>query len=89
MKAIFQNLAWIHRPDDTIPEPKSPIDLAARERDVLQLLLQGNAPKVIAQELEISRHTVGDYVKKIYRAFDVKSRGELLSRFITGDPRKE
>ena len=45
-------------------------------------MLHGASEKAIASQLGLSRHTVHDYVKQIYRRFDVSSRAELLARFI-------
>jgi DNA-binding CsgD family transcriptional regulator len=35
--------------------------------------------------VDLSIHTVGDYVKDIYRAFGVQSHAELMRRFTGGD----
>jgi DNA-binding CsgD family transcriptional regulator len=56
--------------------------LAPRYRRVLERLLGGDSEKQIAHALGLSRHTVHEYVKRIYRAFGVESRGELLSKWI-------
>jgi DNA-binding CsgD family transcriptional regulator len=56
--------------------------LSRRERQTLELLLAGNAEKQIAARLEISRHTVHVYVKKIYKRFGVNSRPELLAKWV-------
>ncbi len=56
--------------------------LPTRKRQVLELLLAGDSIKVIAAKMSLSRHTIGDHVKEIYRHFDVESRSELLSKFI-------
>ncbi len=73
---------WLHRagvPVDSLPELN---DLPRRAREVLLLLLQGHARKRIAHELNISEHTVADYTKILHRQFQVRTRGELLARFI-------
>ena len=51
-------------------------DLSAREREVLGLLAQGLRIADISALLSISRHTVGDHVKNIYRKLNVGSRAE-------------
>lgn len=58
--------------------------LSPREREVLDLLLKGRSEKQAAAALELSRYTVNDYVKSLYRKYDVSSRGELLARFVAG-----
>lgn len=51
-------------------------ELSAREREVLGLLAQGMRIADIGQTLGISRHTVGDHVKNIYRKLNISSRAE-------------
>lgn len=57
--------------------------LSPRMKQTLELLLAGDSEKQIAHQLELSKHTVHVYVKALYRGFDVSSRGELLSRFVS------
>lgn len=56
------------------------IELTQRERDVLGLLAQGIRIADIALELGISRFTVGDHVKNIYRKLGISSRAEAALR---------
>ena len=56
--------------------------LPPRQREVLVLLLRGDAPKQIAPSLGVSVHTVNEYIKEIHRHFDVSSRAELLALFV-------
>jgi DNA-binding CsgD family transcriptional regulator len=49
---------------------------------VSPLLLDGMSEKEIAVHLDISAHTVHVYAKALHRAFGVRSRSELLSRFV-------
>jgi DNA-binding NarL/FixJ family response regulator len=60
--------------------------LPARLRPVLQHLLEGDAEKQVAMKLDLSPHTVHEYTKHLYRAFDVHSRSELLAQFVSGLP---
>ena len=80
---------------DTFVQPAWPADvrkvvatLSPRLRDVLERLLAGDGEKQIAAALGLSRHTVHDYVRQIYVAFGVGSRGELLARFVV-QPRRD
>ena len=57
-------------------QPHAACDLSARERDVLGLLAQGVRIADIGIALGISRHTVGDHVKNIYRKLNIGSRAE-------------
>ena len=59
--------------------------LPPRQRQVLELLLEGLADKEIAERLGISRHTVNQYTKQIYRRFGVTSRAVLMARLPGGE----
>ena len=56
--------------------------LTAAEQRILNCLLCGLAEKQIASKLNLSPHTVHNHVRKIYFAYRVNSRPELLARFI-------
>jgi DNA-binding CsgD family transcriptional regulator len=59
-----------------------PKGLSPRERQTLELLLNGDGEKQIASRMKISQHTVHGYVKSVYRRFNVSSRAELLSLWV-------
>ncbi len=50
--------------------------LTARETEVLQRIAKGYTQAEIALQLGLSRHTVADHVKKVYRKLNVSSRAE-------------
>lgn len=81
---VFQQVDWLHRDGADLPAGKNVLQLTARQRQVLLFLLGGDTRKEIAQKLNLSEHTIGDYMKSIYRQLRVNSRGELLSLFISG-----
>jgi DNA-binding CsgD family transcriptional regulator len=56
--------------------------LPPRLRQTLECLLDGDSEKQVALRLGLSRHTVHDYVKALYRHFEVSSRGELMARHV-------
>jgi DNA-binding CsgD family transcriptional regulator len=58
------------------------LPLSAAERRVFDLILSGHAEKEVAHRLEISRHTVHCHVRKIYRTLQVRSRAELLAKYV-------
>ncbi len=58
------------------PQAPEALRLSAREREVLGLLAQGVRIADIGTLLGISRHTVGDHVKSIYRKLNISSRAE-------------
>ena len=72
------------------PAPVKPIiplpSLAPRERQILDLLAKGLAPKEAAAELSISYETVRDYLKNIYQKLHVRSRTEAVLRYLDAGP---
>jgi DNA-binding NarL/FixJ family response regulator len=52
--------------------------LNGRETEIICLLSKGLTYQDIARVLELSIHTVGDYIKSIYRKLGVSSRGEAI-----------
>ncbi len=57
----------------------SVLELPARLRGVLACLIEGDSEKQAASRLNLSPHTVHQYVKLIHSRLSVKSRGELLA----------
>lgn len=64
------------------PAGKTPLageeDLNERQREVLELLMDGASYKMIADELFISMDTVRYHIKNIYRALHINSRAQLV-----------
>jgi DNA-binding NarL/FixJ family response regulator len=58
------------------PPAAAPGALTARETEVLRLVAKGYTQQEIAAHLGLSRHTVVDHVKSLYRKLDVSSRAE-------------
>jgi DNA-binding NarL/FixJ family response regulator len=57
-------------------------DLSERERSVLDGLAEGLAYKQIADQLDISIHTVRNYIRRIYEKLHVRSRTEAVAKFL-------
>jgi DNA-binding CsgD family transcriptional regulator len=57
--------------------------LTPREREVAALVAEGLADREIAERLYLSRHTVSQYVKRIYRKLGVDSRVTLTRLLLT------
>ncbi|MEC5128269.1 helix-turn-helix transcriptional regulator [Verrucomicrobiales bacterium BCK34] len=82
---ILSEVHWLHNQgwpwSSAIHVPQLPL----RCRLVLNLLLEGLSRKQIADQMEISVHTVSGYVKQVYEYFGVNSHAELIARFRCGD----
>lgn len=57
-------------------------DLSEREHAVLNGLAAGLAYKQIADQLDISIHTVRNYIRRIYEKLHVRSRTEAVAKFL-------
>lgn len=53
-------------------------DLSPREREILERLAAGRRYKEIADELDLSFHTIRAHVRHIYKKLHVRSRGQAL-----------
>jgi DNA-binding CsgD family transcriptional regulator len=84
VETLVPQVQWLHRAAEGESNGVCLASLSPRERDVLTLLLAGNARKEVALKLNLSAHTVADYLKVIYKKLGVRSRAELLARFING-----
>lgn len=63
------------RPQPAAPETAA-VSLTERETDVLLRVAKGFTLPEIGEQLGLSRHTIADYVKQIYRKLNVSSRAE-------------
>jgi two-component system, NarL family, nitrate/nitrite response regulator NarL len=57
--------------------------LSTRERDVIRCLVEGYTNREIAQTLAISRHTVKNYIFKIFDKLGVSNRVELVFQILS------
>jgi DNA-binding NarL/FixJ family response regulator len=55
--------------------------LTTREKEILQLLVNGLSYKEIAANCFISNETLNSHIKNIYRKLNVHSRSEIAARF--------
>lgn len=64
--------------------------LTDREQHVLELLIEGQSVRSIADQLGRSSHTVHDHVKNLHKKIGASSRGELIAKAIghTADERR-
>jgi DNA-binding NarL/FixJ family response regulator len=54
------------------------ISLSAREREVLEFITKGFTADEISKLMDISRHTVQTFVRRIYGKLEVRSRAEAI-----------
>lgn len=71
-----------------IDPPEDPLVMALplRLRDVLDCLRRGLTARQTGEKLELSYHTVRDYIKEIYQRLNVSSRSELLALLVPDRP---
>jgi DNA-binding NarL/FixJ family response regulator len=61
-------------------EPKGEYDLTAREKEILQLLVDGLSKKHLADRLCISLYTVDTHLKNIYAKLHVHSQVDVIAK---------
>ncbi|HSU54756.1 MAG TPA: response regulator transcription factor [Candidatus Dormibacteraeota bacterium] len=64
------------------PHQDESAQLSQREREVLSGLAKGLAYKQIADQLNVSIHTVRNYIRRIYEKLHVRSRTEAVAKFM-------
>lgn len=82
---VMNEVGWLHEQgwpwESALQVPK----LSGRKRLALNLLLEGLSRKDISAEMNVSLHTVNDYIKNIYSFYGVHSHAELVNRFRMGE----
>jgi DNA-binding NarL/FixJ family response regulator len=66
----------------TPPHGAESPELSHREQEVLQALAEGLAYKQIADQLNVSIHTVRNYIRRVYEKLHVRSRTEAVVKFL-------
>ena len=82
---VLTGVPWLHEESTPHPQAHEIPKLPPRCRLVLNQLVHGRARKEIAGDLELSLHTVNDYIKQIFRHFGVHSQTQLVARLRNGD----
>lgn len=54
--------------------------LSAREIEVLRFVAEGLTDAQIAERLYLSRHTVGNHLRSVYRKLDARGRAAAVKR---------
>ena len=82
---VLTGVPWLHVASKP-PEPAHEIPkLPPRCRLILSQIVAGRARKEIAADLGLSLHTVNDYIKQIFKHFDVHSQTQLVAKLRNGD----
>jgi DNA-binding CsgD family transcriptional regulator len=68
------------RPKTLIEVPPADIDLTAREREILVLLVDGLSNKEIAQRLVVSPRTIETHVERVLGKLEVGSRSRAIAK---------
>ena len=61
----------------------TPVELSAREQEIIRLILDGMLSKEIAHELGISQKTVENHRHRLFRKLEVNNVAELLKKAIS------
>jgi DNA-binding NarL/FixJ family response regulator len=64
----------------TRPEPGEPLELTARERDILLSVQEGDSIKQTARRLGISGKTVENLQSRLFRKLGVRNRAQAVAR---------
>ena len=70
----------VGRPDGLSLDHTQLRDLTGREKEVLAHLLAGDRVPIIADQLNLSAHTVRNHLKAIFRKVGVRNQSELIGR---------
>lgn len=57
--------------------------LTPREKDVVALVQFGHSYQEIADKMNVTKFSVNQHLKRIYAKFQVKSKGELISKLLS------
>jgi len=82
---VLTGVPWLHEESTPHPQAHGIPRLPPRCRLILNQLVHGRSRKEIAADLDLSLHTVNDYIKQIFRHFGVHSQTQLVARLRSGD----
>lgn len=68
-----------------LPKEKKESPLTARQKQIVQGIVDGLSYKMIGEKYMISLDTVRDHIKKIYKALEINSKSELIRKSMDGD----
>jgi DNA-binding NarL/FixJ family response regulator len=65
-----------------VHEPQKDYGLTPREKEILQLLVQGLTTKEAAAQLGIGYYTADEYIRAVYEKLQVHSRGSAIAKAV-------
>jgi len=74
-RKVIQMLKTMPVPDD------QNVELSGRERQVMEAIAAGQLYKQIADQLDVSVHTVRSYIRRIYEKLHVRTRSEAVAKY--------
>jgi DNA-binding NarL/FixJ family response regulator len=74
-------LEYVGRKDVLMKSEMERFNLTAREREILERIIEGIPHKIIADRCGISLHTLFTHTKNIYRKLNMHSRAEIAHYF--------
>ncbi len=80
LKIVAEEITWLHTICPAVKSEGAAFKLTPRQLATLDLLAEGCTYKMISERLQVSSHTVHDYIKQIYRYFQTNSRASLLKQ---------
>lgn len=80
-KIARKMLEFFSRKEDNRQQELAQYNLTKREKEILQLLIDGKSYKLIADGCHISLQTLFTHTRNIYNKLDIHSRAEIAARF--------
>jgi DNA-binding CsgD family transcriptional regulator len=85
VRIVIEEVGWLHELNPVCTSLDSEIHLSPRQKETLNFLAEGLSDKAISERLQISAHTVRDYIKSLYNIYGINSRAELMKRLGSGE----
>lgn len=63
-----------------LTRPMKPVSLSPREHEILTLIVEGQTAKEIADQLDVSIHTVDSHTRHLFKKLEVRSRAAAVAR---------
>ena len=79
MRAVKAALAQESFVDPAVPPPRQPRQADPRQREILQLLANGESTTVAARELDLSEETVKTHTKNILARLGARNRTHAVA----------